>query len=149
MAAAAGPLMLAGTAMSLSTAYTQGKLERSAGRQTAREAEIVASQEELGAIQREADRKARLSEALATQSATVGASGIAAFEGSPLTVLEESIKAEETATERDIFMTRLSAMSTRAKGRMTEKAAKIRSDISLMGSLGQAGVTGAQYAQIR
>ena len=146
---AAGPLMLAGTAMSLESAYTQSRLERAAGRQAAREAEIVASQEELGAIQREADRKARLSEALATQSATVGASGIAAFEGSPLTVLEESIKAEETATERDIFMTRLSAMSTRAKGQMEKQASKIRSRMTLTSGLGQAGVSGAQYAQIQ
>jgi len=141
--------MLAGTAMSLGTAYQQSKIERAAGRQAAREAEIVASQEELGAIQREADRKARLSEALATQSATVGASGIAAFEGSPLTVLEESIKAEETATERDIFMTRLSAMSTRAKGQMEKQASKLRSRMTLTSGLGQAGVSGAQYAQIQ
>jgi len=146
---AAGPLMLAGTAMSLESAYTQSRLERAAGRQAAREAEIVASQEELGAIQREADRKARLSEALATQSATVGASGIAAFEGSPLTVLEESIKAEETATERDIFQTRLSAMATRAKGQMTEKAAKLRSRMRLTSGIGQAAISGAQYAQIQ
>jgi len=146
---AAGPLMLAGTAMSLSTAVTQGKLERAAGRGAAREAEIVAKQEELGAIQREADRKERLVEALATQTANVGASGISMFEGSPLTVIQESLKAEATATERDEFMTRLSAMSTRAKGRMAKSAADIRSDISLMSSLGQTGLAGAQYATIR
>jgi len=146
---AAGPLMLAGTAMSLSTAVTQGKLERAAGRGAAREAEIVAKQEELGAIQREADRKERLVEALATQTANVGASGISMFEGSPMTVLQESLKAEATATERDTFMTRLSAMSTRAKGRMAKSAADIRSDISLMSSLGQTGLAGAQYATIR
>jgi len=146
---AAGPLMLAGTAMSLSTAVTQGKLERAAGRGAAREAEIVAKQEELGAIQREADRKERLVEALATQTANVGASGISMFEGSPMTVLQESLKAEATATERDTFMTRLSAMSTRAKGRMAKSAADIRSDISLMSSLGQTGLAGAQYATIQ
>jgi len=141
--------MIAGTAMSLNTAYTQGKLEKSAGRQVAREAEIVAKQEELGAIQREADRKARLSEALATQNANIGASGIAAFEGSPLTVLEESIKAEETATKRDIYMTRLSAMSTRAKGQMEKQASKLRASMTLTSGLGQAAVSGAQYAQIQ
>ena len=141
--------MIAGTAMSLNTAYTQGKLEKSAGRQAAREAEIVAKQEELGAIQREADRKARLSEALATQNANIGASGIAAFEGSPLTVLEESIKAEETATERDLYMTRLSAMSTRAKGQMEKQASKLRARMTLTSGLGQAAVSGAQYAQIQ
>ena len=141
--------MIAGTAMSLETAYTQSRLEKAAGRQAAREAEIVAKQEEVGAIQREADRKARLSEALATQSATVGASGIAAFEGSPLTILEESIKAEETATERDIFMTRLSAMSTRAKGQMEKQASKLRALMTLTSGTGQAAVSGAQYGQIQ
>ena len=135
--------------MSLETAYTQSRLEKAAGRQAAREAEIVAKQEEVGAIQREADRKARLSEALATQSATVGASGIAAFEGSPLTILEESIKAEETATERDIYMTRLSAMSTRAKGQMEKQASKLRARMTLTSGLGKAAVSGAQYGQIQ
>lgn len=149
MGAMAGPLMLAGTAMSLGTAYTQSKVEKAAGRQAAREAEIAAKQEELGAVQREADRKARLVEALATQTASVGASGISLFEGSPMTVLEQSLKAEEKATERDEFMTRLSAMSTRARGKMEKRAADIRADISLMSSLGSTGLSGAQYATIQ
>jgi hypothetical protein len=124
-------------------AFRQSKLERTAGEIAQREAEVIAKQEELGAIQREADRKGRLAEALATQTAQAGASGIAAFEGSPLTILGESIKAEETATERDIFQTRLSALTTRAKGRVAKSISESRAGLSLLSSVLQTGTTAA------
>ncbi len=47
------------------------------------ESQIKSEQEDLGAKQREADRKERLAIALASQNATAGAKGVAAFEGSP------------------------------------------------------------------
>lgn len=147
--AAAPALMAGGMAMNIGTAYQQSTLEKSAGRIQAREAEIVAKQEELGAIQREADRKFRLSEALSTQIASSGAGGVAAFEGSPLTVIEASIKEEATASERDEYMTKLSAMSARAKGQMAKRMGKIRGGMTLMSGLGQAGVSGATYANIK
>lgn len=108
---------------------------RSAGKIAQREAEIGAKSEELAAIAREGDRKERLAGALATQTAKAGAGGISAFEGSPLSVLQESIRAEETATERDVFQTRLSALTTRARGKVARKQGDARAALALGRSL--------------
>jgi hypothetical protein len=85
------------------------------------EADVAAQQEELAATQREADRKNRLANALASQIAGSGTKGISAFEGSPLSILQGDIQAEERATERDVFQTKLSALTTRAKGKIRRK----------------------------
>jgi len=104
----------------------------SAGRTKARESELSAKIQETAATQREADRKDRLASALATANAQAGASGIEAFEGSPLTILQESIRAEETATERDQFNTRISALTTRARGQTARTASQVGAATSLL-----------------
>lgn len=91
------------------------------------ESQIVAQQEELGAKQREADRKERLSIALASQNAAAGAGGIAAFEGSPLTIMQEDIRREQVATERDLFSTQLAAMTTRSRGKVKQSGLRSQS----------------------
>lgn len=111
--------------------------QRSAGKIAQREAEIGARSEELAAIAREGDRKERLASALATQTARAGAGGISAFEGSPLSVLQESIRAEETATERDVFQTRLSAMTTRTRGQVARRQSSARAFTGLIGNVGK------------
>ena len=103
-----------------------------AGRTAAAESEQTAQIQETAATQREADRKERLASAMATANAQAGAAGIAAFEGSPLTILQTSIEAEETATERDMFNTRISALTTRARGRSAKRGANIRAGQSLI-----------------
>ena len=104
----------------------------SAGRTAAKEAEISAQIGEVAATQREVDRKDRLAQAMATANAQAGASGIAAFEGSPLTILQESIQAEETATERDQFNTRIAALSTKARGQTAKRAGQLGAATSLL-----------------
>ena len=126
-------LLVATVASSLLSA----KQKKDAGDIAKLEAETGARSEELSAIQREGDRKSRLSQALATQTATAGAAGISAFEGSPLAVLEESIRSEETATQRDVFQTRLSALTTRTRGAVAKKQAGASAATGLIGSLGQ------------
>ena len=111
-----------------------------AGRAASHEAELSAQTAELAATQRETDRKGRLAEALATANAQAGAAGIAAFEGSPLTILQQSIENEETATERDQFNTRISALTTRERG----KSARTASQLGAAGSLLQGGARTAQ-----
>ena len=111
-----------------------------AGRAQAKEAELSAQTAELGATQREADRKNRLAEALATANAQAGAAGIAAFEGSPLTILQQSIENEETATERDLFNTRISALTTRARGQTAKRMGQVGAATSLF----KGGATTAQ-----
>lgn len=91
------------------------------------ESKIQAEQEELGAIQREADRKERLAIALASQNASAGARGVAAFEGSPLTVLKEDVRREEQATERDIFSSQLASLTARSRGKIKSKSLRSQS----------------------
>jgi len=125
MAAALPIAMVAGTLLS---AGSQIK----AGRDAAAEAELSAQTAELGATQREADRKERLAQAMATANAQAGASGIAAFEGSPLTILQQSIENEQTATERDVFNTRIQTLTTRARGRTAQQTAQMGAASSLL-----------------
>ncbi len=91
------------------------------------ESKVQAEQEELGAVQREADRKEKLAIALASQNASAGASGIAAFEGSPLTILQEDVRREEQATERDVFSTKLASLTARSRGKVKAKGLRSQS----------------------
>jgi len=125
MAAVAG---FAAVATSLLSAGAQ----RKAGQVQAQEAELSAQLEETAATQREVDRKGALARALATANAQSGAAGIRAFEGSPLTIIEESIRAEETATKRDVFNTRIAALVRRAGGRSARRAGNIGALTSLV-----------------
>tara|TARA_R110000850_G_scaffold2363_6_gene11557 strand:+ start:1414 stop:1827 length:414 start_codon:yes stop_codon:yes gene_type:complete len=115
----------------------------SAGRQAAKESELSAQTAEVAATQREVDRKERLAQAMATANAQAGASGIAAFEGSPLTILQQSIENEETATERDQFNTRISTLSTRARG----KSAKGQGVLGGASTLFKGGYKAAQLME--
>lgn len=94
------------------------------------ESNIQAEQQELGAKQREADRKERLSIALASQNALAGAGGIAAFEGSPLTIMKEDVRREKQATARDVFSTKLETMTTRTRGKVAKQSARGKSLIA-------------------
>lgn len=110
-----------------------------AGKIAKQEADIQASQEELGAIQREGDRKSRLADALATQSVTASAGGIAAFEGSPLAILQEDIKREKVGTERDIFQARLKAITLRTRGKVAKRAGLLAGIATAAESIAGAG----------
>ena len=116
---------IASLAAAVGTSLLSVNQQARAGKQSAREAELSAQTEEVAATQRETDRKERLAKAMATANAQAGAAGIAAFEGSPLTILQESIRNEETATERDRFNTRISALTTRARGQSALSTARV------------------------
>jgi len=133
---AAAPLIVAAGSSLLAAASTerQSSLESS-------QAEVAASQQDLQVTQREADRKDRLANSLATQNALAGAKGIAAFEGSPLTILEDSIERERVATERDVFSTELNNLAMRS----TAKSRRRASQIGNVASLAQRG---SQLSQI-
>lgn len=120
--------------------------QRTAGRITELETETAAQKEELGAVQREADRKAKLSRALSSQIASSGAKGISAFEGSPLTILQADIEAEETATERDAFNTRLTALTMRTRGQAAKTISKAESGLTLLSGGARTGYQASQLA---
>jgi len=124
-------LVAAATVASAGASLLSVSTQLSAGKTAAKEAEASAQIEEVAATAREADRKDALASALATANAQAGASGIL-FEGSPLTVLEESIRSEETATERDRFNTRISALTTRARGQTSKRIGQAGAATSLL-----------------
>ena len=98
------------------------------------DARVQAKQTELAATAREVDRKERLASALASQNARAGAAGIAAFEGSPLAILEADIQKEEVATQRDIFSTELEAFAQRSKGSVAQKQGRTAAFTGLLQS---------------
>ena len=108
-----------------------------AGKAQQREAETAALAEEAAGVSREADRKARLADALASQNAAAGASGIAAFEGSPLTIMKADIAKEGEATKRDIFQTNLNARTLRARGRIANKQAQTSGMLKFASAVGK------------
>lgn len=99
------------------------------------QASIQADQIDLQVLQREGDRKKRLASALSAQNALAGASGIKAFEGSPLTVLQDSIENERVATERDQFSSELQSLSVRESGRLRKQFANQSTALNLLQSL--------------
>lgn len=107
-------------------------MSRAQGEIAQGESEVQAKAEEAAGVTRESDRKARLIEALASQNANAGAGGIAAFEGSPLSVMKEDIRKEEVATDRDAFQTKLRAMTIRSRGKIAETQAKTGANIGLI-----------------
>lgn len=127
--------------------YRSSATQRTAGKIAQRESETEAKQIELAAVQRETDRKAKLSRALATQIASIGVRGISAFEGSPLTILQADIEAEQTATERDKFQTRLAAMTTRTQGFVQKELSKAGAGMSLLSGASSIGLQSAQFSQ--
>jgi hypothetical protein len=94
------------------------------GKQAKRESKVAAKQEEIASVSRERDRKQQLNDALASQIATAGAGGIAAFEGSPLTIIQTDITREERATERDKFNTKLGVITIKTRGKLANEAAQ-------------------------
>ena len=121
--------------MGISADIASFGLQRAQGDVARGEAEIAAKAEEAAGVSREADRKGRLAEALASQNASAGASGVAAFEGSPLSVMKEDVRREKVATERDVFQTKLKAMTLKARGKIAQRQAKTGANIGLITSL--------------
>lgn len=111
------------------------ELQKDIGKIQRGEAEVAAKSEEAAGVQREADRKAQLAEALASQNAAAGAGGIAAFEGSPLSVMQEDVRRESIATERDVFQTKLTALTLRSRGKIAERTAKAKATLGLISDL--------------
>lgn len=96
------------------------------------ESESTAKQIELGATQREGDRMNNLARAMASQTASAGARGISAFEGSPLSILNADIEAAELAQERDTFQSDLASMTTRVGGRVRKQLQDTSAQVGLI-----------------
>ena len=127
----ADPVTLGLIAMGGSTLLGAGS-QYQAGRAQQAQYELSAKSEEVGAIQREADRKDALVRAMASQTASAGARGISAYEGSPLTILQEDIRKEEVATERDLLNTKIKKMSLQQAGKSAKSQGTLGAVTSLL-----------------
>ena len=104
------------------------------------QAKTAAKAEEGAAIAREADRMARLNEALSSQNAAAGAGGVLSFEGSPLTVMQEDISRAEEGTERDTTMSKIRSLTLRSQGRIAQRQAKTGAALGLLQTAGTAAL---------
>ena len=135
MGVAAIPLIMQGasTAMDLNSASAierQGKLE----------AQMI----DVAALQRETDRKSELVKSISSQRARAGASGIT-IEGSPLSVIQESIRQTEQDTERDKFNTSIAKQSAIYSAKLKSGALKTKAGLSLL----QRGSTAITTAPVK
>lgn len=124
MGIAALPVIVQGLATAnafgeASMAEDQGKLE--------------AQMADVAALQRETDRKSELVRAIGSQRARAGASGIT-IEGSPLSVINETIRQESVDTARDKFNTNITKQSALFRSKLKSGSIRARSGISLLGS---------------
>lgn len=69
------------------------------------QAKLKSELEDVAAMQRETDRKLELARAIGAIRAGAGAAGIGTQTGSPLTVIQESIRQSEEDQSRDEFNT--------------------------------------------
>ena len=106
--------------------------QRSAGKIAKRQSEVDAKTLKLASTQREIERQERLADALASQNASSGARNIAAFEGSPLTIINEDIRRSTQASERDAFATSLETLTLKSKGKLADRIGTFRATSGLL-----------------
>lgn len=117
--------------MEMLPAILSAKQQKTAGEIQRLESQTQAKQIETQAAAKEADRKEQLARAAAAQAARAGGAGIT-FEGSPLTVLQEDIRREEEAGQREGFSSQLAAFSERERGSIARSMANRAANISLL-----------------
>ena len=135
MGAAAAPLMVGSSLLSAGSQLAAGDIAKT-------DSKVMAKQENLAATQREVDRKERLVQALASSAASAGARGVAAYEGSPLAILNADIEREAEATDRDKFQSALAQQTIRSRGKVAQKQARLGAATSLLSG----GATAAYYS---
>lgn len=122
---------IASAGLSIFTSAAKFGAQKDAARAAEKQGKVEAQQEEIMATQREADRKERLAEAMASQTASAGSRGVFAFEGSPLSVLQEDMRKEEVATDRDAFNARVAGLGSRIRGFTAGKGMRQQATIGL------------------
>jgi len=123
-----------------------GALEASAGRAEARALEFAADNESINAIIRNNERLDRLIDVMAANNVTSGASGVQAFSGSPLTVLQENIKTASKRGISDFNNARLSELSLRSTAFARRRSSQLSVFASLLGTSANIAKTGITSA---
>ena len=96
------------------------------------EGKLSAEMETVAQLQRETDRKLALINAVSSQRAKAGASGIDINTGSPLTVVQEMIDQESRDTDRDKFNARVAEQSALYRANITSSQLRNRGRLSLL-----------------
>ena len=127
----AGMLLIGGgSLLGAKSTLDQGSMARE-------QAKTEATAIETQAAQREADRKDRLLKVMASQSAMAGAGGVAAFQGSPLAVLDENIRQSEKAQEREDLATKVGVTTARTRGKVAYRQSRLQAATGLLQVGGQ------------
>lgn len=132
--------------MEILTAPLKFQATNEAASAAERQGEVEAQAEEIAATQRESDRKERLAEAMASQTASAGGRGVLAFEGSPLAVLNEDMRKEEVATDRDAFNARISGLGSKIRGSNLGGQLRTQAKIGLLTDLQSGAKTTGLFA---
>lgn len=98
-----------------------------------REGKLEAKMADVAALQRETDRKSELVKAISSQRARASGAGIT-MEGSPMSVIEESIRQTGIDSERDKFNTTVSKQSSIYKAKARAGAIKRGATIKFLKS---------------
>ena len=109
-------------------------LQQSAGRAEARELEFQADNESINAVIRNNARLENLLNVMAANNVISGASGVAAFSGSPLTVLQENIKTASKRAVTDFGVARMNELSLRQSAFARRRASQLAAFGSLLGT---------------
>lgn len=96
--------------MQIGGALTAGKIAKT-------QSKLERKQLQLQLQARETDRKEALAQAMAAANAASGTKGIAAFEGSPLAMLEQMEMRSMEESQRDKYMTDLAKTTEKYRGK--------------------------------
>jgi hypothetical protein len=113
-----------------------GALEGQAGKDDARALEFQAENESINAVVRNTARQERLLDAIASANVAQGASGVSSFSGSPLTVLNESIKRSSKRGSEDMINSQIKQLQLRSSAFARRRS----SQLAAFGSLLSTGV---------
>ena len=109
-------------------AYKQAQNQASIVKQ---EGQLAAAQEDVAITAMEADRKMALADALASQRASAAGRGVSAFEGSPITVIDETARRSEIEGERNRFSSKIAKQAALYKSRSQASGIKSRAKLQL------------------
>lgn len=113
-------------------AYNQ---QRQAASMASQEGKLAQQAENMGATQRETDRKSRLADAISMQVASASGRGVSAFSGSPLAVINDSIRREQRATDTDKFNSKIAGLTARYKGEAAAGQIRGQAAVGLLKSI--------------
>ena len=107
---------------------------KSASKMAMRESKLEQKKIDLQGLSREAERKNELAKRLASANAMSGTKNIAAFEGSPLTVIKQMERDVGDVSKQDKFMTDLAKTTAKYRGKQQKAGYQSQATQSILTS---------------